>query len=260
SLLPARRRRLAIDVSDIRAVNESIIYVRASGYGPRGPDADTGGFDVAAAWGRPGVAAVLSAPDASQPTPPPRRIGDCVGGLSGGAGVAAALFKRARTGTPSEVDISLLHGGLWMGATILMWEANSGGEGLRKPTGGRRALPNPLTNSYKTRDGRWLWLAVLQPDPKWRSFCEHVGHPELFEDPRFVDFQARRKHTTELTDIRDGVFASRPLDEGGERLRTLDGVWDPNQPLEEVVGDPRAPPNGSFAGGGEPGPPLSVVT
>ena len=260
SLLPARRRQLHVDVPDIRAANGSIIYVRASGYGPRGPNAETGGFDVAAAWARPGIAAFLTPPGAAEPTPPPGGIGDCVGGLSGAAAVAAALFKRERTGTPSEVDVSLLHGALWMGATILMWEANSGGEGLRAPTGGRRSLPNPLTNSYKTKDGRWLWLAVIQPDPKWRSFCEHVGCPELCEDPRFIDFEARRKHNTELIDILDGIFASRTLDEWRERLRTFDGVWDPTQTLDEVVRDPQVIANGYLAAGEEPGPPLSVVT
>jgi crotonobetainyl-CoA:carnitine CoA-transferase CaiB-like acyl-CoA transferase len=35
SYLPASRGRLRIDVDDIRAANPSIIYVRASGYGPR---------------------------------------------------------------------------------------------------------------------------------------------------------------------------------------------------------------------------------
>jgi crotonobetainyl-CoA:carnitine CoA-transferase CaiB-like acyl-CoA transferase len=260
SLLPARRRQLGVDVSDIRAVNESIIYVRASGYGPRGPDAETGGFDVAAAWARPGIAAFLTPPDAPQPTPPPGGIGDCVGGLSGAAAVAAALFKRERTGTPSEIDVSLLHGGLWMSATILTLQANAGKDGPRMQVGDRRAVPNPLTNSYRTKDGRWLWLAVLQPDPKWRSFCEHVGRPELFDDPRFVDFEARMRHNRELVDLLDEVFASRTLDEWRERLRTFDGVWDPNQTPDEVLRDPQVLANGYFAAGEEPGPPLSVVT
>src|SRR5437870_1581537 len=40
---PGVRRRLKIDVDDIRAHNPNIIYVRGSGYGPNGPDADRGG-------------------------------------------------------------------------------------------------------------------------------------------------------------------------------------------------------------------------
>ena len=37
-------------------------------------------------------------------------------------------------------------------------------------------------NSYKTKDGRWLWMVVIQPDPHWRSFCEHIGRSDLIDD------------------------------------------------------------------------------
>src|SRR6185436_16433596 len=71
SLLPGPRARLRIDVDDIRAVNPSIVYARASGYGTRGPDAETPGYDAAASWARAGFAEFLTPSDASQPIPPP---------------------------------------------------------------------------------------------------------------------------------------------------------------------------------------------
>src|SRR5215813_583683 len=40
--LPSVRTKLAIDVDDIRAHNPSIIYVRGTGQGERGPGADRG--------------------------------------------------------------------------------------------------------------------------------------------------------------------------------------------------------------------------
>ena len=40
NFLPAARRRLHIDVDDIRAVNPQIIYVRGSAHGQRGPWAE----------------------------------------------------------------------------------------------------------------------------------------------------------------------------------------------------------------------------
>src|SRR5579862_7922143 len=46
SLMAGPRCRLRIDPDDIRAANPSIVYVRASGYGPRGPNADTPGYDA----------------------------------------------------------------------------------------------------------------------------------------------------------------------------------------------------------------------
>ena len=259
SLLPGPRSRLAIDLADIRTANPKIIYVRASGYGPRGPHAETPGFDAAVAWARVGLAQFLTPPDAQQPTPPPGGIGDCVGGLSAAGAVAAALFKRARTGIPSEVDISLLAGGMWMNATVLVLEANAGVEGSPMHVADRRLAPNPLTNSYKTKDGRWLWLVVIQPDPYWRSFCEHIGRPELADDPRFADFHARRAHNTELIDILDEVFTSATIDEWRERLRSFEGVWDVLQTPREVVRDAQVLANGYLVPGAEPGPPLWAV-
>ena len=40
---PDARRRLKIECEDVRAHNPQIIYVRGSGYGARGPDAQRGG-------------------------------------------------------------------------------------------------------------------------------------------------------------------------------------------------------------------------
>ena len=48
------RAKLKIDVDDIRAHNPNIIYVRGTGQGERGPDADKGSYDSLAFWNRAG--------------------------------------------------------------------------------------------------------------------------------------------------------------------------------------------------------------
>lgn len=260
SLLPSRRKKLGLDIDDVRAVNPSIIFVRASGYGPRGPNAGTGGFDVAAAWARSGISQFITSPEANEPVPPPGGIGDCVGGLTGAGAVAGALFKRERTGKPSVVDVSLLHSSLWMSATVLSLLANAGEDGPRQVPVGRANARNPLMNSYKTKDGRWLWMAVIQPDPKWPNFCEHIERPDLLEDPRFGDFRSRMENSRELIQILDDVFAARTLNEWKEKLKTFDGVWDPVQTPEEVLEDPQVLANEFMAKGVEPGPALSIVS
>ena len=259
SLMSGSRGRLGINLADIRAVNPSIIYVRASGYGPRGPQAQTPGFDAAAAWARVGIAQFLTTPDAYQPTHPPGGIGDCVGGLAGAGAVAAALFKRERTGIASEVDLSLLASGLWMNATVLMMEANAGPDGSLMSRPDRRTVRNPLSNSYRTKDERWMSMVVIQPDPHWRSFCEHIGRPEWADDPRFVDFEARMTHNRELIALVDEVFASRTLEEWRAALATFTGVWDVLLTPAEVVRDPQVRANDYLVPAQEPGPPLSGV-
>ena len=54
--LPRVRKKLKIDVEQIRAHNPKIIYVRGTGQGERGPDADKGSYDSLAFWARSGVA------------------------------------------------------------------------------------------------------------------------------------------------------------------------------------------------------------
>jgi crotonobetainyl-CoA:carnitine CoA-transferase CaiB-like acyl-CoA transferase len=52
NFLPGTRKRFRIDVGEIRAVNPSIIYARGSALGPRGAEADRGGYDMTAFWAR----------------------------------------------------------------------------------------------------------------------------------------------------------------------------------------------------------------
>src|SRR5437588_7339798 len=61
--LPRVRTKLKVDVDDIRAHNPNIIYVRGTGQGERGPDADKGSYDSLAYWDRAGIALGCMQPD-----------------------------------------------------------------------------------------------------------------------------------------------------------------------------------------------------
>ena len=50
SYLPKVRQKLGIELDDLRGANPAIVYAAGSGWGPLGPMADTGGFDIASAW------------------------------------------------------------------------------------------------------------------------------------------------------------------------------------------------------------------
>jgi crotonobetainyl-CoA:carnitine CoA-transferase CaiB-like acyl-CoA transferase len=173
--------------------------------------------------------------------------------------VAAALFKRERTGQPSVVDVSLLGTALWMNATVLMTHANPGPEGPAMAPRDRRQPRNPLTNSYKAKDGRWIALVVIHPDPHWRNFCEHIGRMDLFDDARFVDFEARMTNAHLLVTILDEEFLSRTSAEWRKRLKGFTGVWDVNQTPAEVTIDPQVLANGYVVPGQDPGPHLQAV-
>ncbi len=61
--LPRVLKKLHIEVDEVRAHNEQIIYVRGHGQGARGPDADKGSYDSLAFWARAGVAIGATRPE-----------------------------------------------------------------------------------------------------------------------------------------------------------------------------------------------------
>ena len=119
--MPSVRTKLKVDVDDIRAANPNIIYVRGTGQGERGPDADKGSYDSLAYWNRSGVAMGLKAADATGVPAPPPAFGDSIGAMTIAGGIMGALFHRERTGEATTVDVSLLGHRVWsMGAGLAL--------------------------------------------------------------------------------------------------------------------------------------------
>jgi crotonobetainyl-CoA:carnitine CoA-transferase CaiB-like acyl-CoA transferase len=111
----------------------------------------------------------------------------------------------------------------------------------------RRSSPNPLVGNYRTGDGRFITLMMLQSDRFWPDFCRHIGREDLVDDPRFVDGGARYANSKELIPLLDEVFASKSFIEWKAALATLEGVWAPGQMPSELVDDPQVGANGYIA-------------
>lgn len=242
---PDARRRLQIECEDIRAHNPDIIYVRGSGYGQRGPDAQRGGYDSAAYWSRVGFGEVFTPPGAAYPTMQRPAFGDVVGGLSIAGAIAAAMYRRVTTGEPSIVDVSLMNVGMWQLQPDITHAKLNGGRTQAAPD--RKATWNPLSGTYRTRDGRFIVLVMLDADRYWANFCTVVGHPELIGDPRFLDMLARKANARACVEILDEIFAARDYAQWCELLKQATGVWSPFQTPFEIHSDPQVAANGYLA-------------
>jgi crotonobetainyl-CoA:carnitine CoA-transferase CaiB-like acyl-CoA transferase len=241
NFLPAARRRLRIDVDHIRAVNPKIVYARGHGHGVRGPDVEKGGYDAASFWSRGGIAHALTPASAARPIMQRAAFGDSAGGMTTAGGIAAALFHRERTGEPSVVDVSLLGTAMWILAPDIVLAKFTDQE---MPVFERTQAPNPIVNSYKTQDGRWIFLNMLQPDRFWADLCRHLDRPDMITDPRFESGMARFQNREACVGELDAVFGSRPLAEWREKLASVEGVWAPMQTAKEVGQDVQALANG----------------
>jgi crotonobetainyl-CoA:carnitine CoA-transferase CaiB-like acyl-CoA transferase len=240
--LPSVLERLRIDVPDLRTHNPKIIYVRGTAFGPKGPDSEKGGYDMTAFWCRAGSAASCTPPGMPFVVPQPGpAYGDSMGGMTIAGGIAAALFKRERTGEPSVVDVSLLAMGSWAMAAGIALSLQTG-----KPWGlgaGGGGVGNPLTMIYKTSDERWISLVMLQAFKYWPDFCQHIGQPELASDPRFDSAENLAKNAGDARTIIAEVIGGATLADWTERFATLRGQWAPVQNTLEVAADPQVRAN-----------------
>ncbi len=242
NLLPYRREKYGLTYEELIEHRPDLIYVSLTGYGSTGPDRNRAGYDYAAFWARSGIMNSLGEP--GDPPPPQRpAMGDMTNALVAAGSVAMALLARNRTGEGQEVDISLHNTGLWVMAADLTRALH----GFDGPKPSRREMPNPLWNSYRTKDDRWLQLVMLVPDMYWPQFCRAIERQELEKDERFATLQNRAVNRKELIAILDEVFATRTLAEWDKALDEQGIIWAPAQTLTEVVNDPQARARGAFA-------------
>lgn len=249
--LPAVRRKLALDETDVRRVRPDVIYVRGDAVGRLGPEAGKPGYDYSVFWGRAGISHAVAGPDAPVPVTPRPGFGDRSSSMNIAFGVAAALFRRARTGRGATIDVSLLGSGLW---------ANSGDVVYTKGTGADyslRRLPSPL---HRTADGRWVIVTMPDPTRWWEELSRRLGREELVDDSRFASAEARTANRVELIEELQAGFSRFTLEELRGRLAGLAAPWEPVQDLIEVVNDPQVVANHYLADITQPaGDVVSVV-
>jgi crotonobetainyl-CoA:carnitine CoA-transferase CaiB-like acyl-CoA transferase len=159
------------------------------------------------------------------------------------AGILAALLHREKTGKGQELEFSLYHTGVW----TLASDIQSALMGLPIPKHDRTKASNPIWNTYRTKDDRWFWLAMLQSDIHWPDFCRAIERPELENDPRFNTMETREQNSEELIRILDEILAAKNIKDWEKRFRENNCIYGRVQTPLEVTSDPQAIANDFFA-------------
>jgi crotonobetainyl-CoA:carnitine CoA-transferase CaiB-like acyl-CoA transferase len=232
NLRPGTLESLGLDPQSLHEVHPELIVATLNGFGDRGPDRDRPSYDMGGFWARSGLAASHTV-DGNEPPILRGAVGDHMAAMSLVAGICAALFERNRTGAGRHVSTSLLRNGLYAGGQDANVFARTGS--CLPMGGGRLQSTNPVYNTYRTADGRWLWLLGLQPDRHWPGIAKALGRPEWLSDDRFDSFRARRANAAVLIALLDDVFAGRTLAEWSIVLEQHGIWWEPVSTLPEAV-------------------------
>jgi formyl-CoA transferase len=68
--------------------------------------------------------------------------------------------------------------------------------------------------------------------PTWERCAQVIGHPELIEDPRFLDNGLRVQHAAELAEYITAWYAARDRDEA---LALMDAAGVPVSPINSIA-------------------------
>jgi crotonobetainyl-CoA:carnitine CoA-transferase CaiB-like acyl-CoA transferase len=231
--------RLGFGYEQARALNPAIIYCHLTGYGNTGDLATWPGVDQMGQalsgieWEQGGAA------DGGNPQWSRFGMCDAGAGLLSVLGVLQALYHRERTGEGQQVETNILNAGMMFSSDVV-----SGAAGLpdrlhldRLQTG-----LGPLYRFYETADG---WLCVVAPgEPEWRSLAGAIGRPELCDDPRFADAEARTIHGAALATEIGSALRAKPAEDW---FAVLDAAGVPcevvlDSPLDDRSSGGSAPP------------------
>ena len=152
------------------------------------------------------------------------------------SGTLAALRLRDITGEGQRVEVTLQRTGAWtIGADVSAALIHG-----RQPARIDRVRPgNPLFNSYRTADDRWLMLVMPTADRFWPMACGALGREEWIGDPRYATLEDRAANTEDLTREIAASIRAEPLAIWTERFDVAGLTWAPVAELPEVIDDPQ---------------------
>jgi CoA:oxalate CoA-transferase len=236
---PGVMARLGLSRESLRELNPRLVYCAISGFGQDGPDAHKPAYDQII-QGLSGVMAI-NGDERLNPLRCGFPVCDTVGGLNAAFAIMAALYHRERSGQGQCIDVALLDSILpllgWVAANWLI-----GGQ-APQPMGNDNFTAAP-SGTFVTADGH-INIAANQ-QAHWESVADVLGVPELKQDPRFRERDARKRNRAALTPLLEARLVERPTREWVDLL-TRAGVPAGGIPtLQEALASPQIAHRGTL--------------
>jgi crotonobetainyl-CoA:carnitine CoA-transferase CaiB-like acyl-CoA transferase len=99
---------------------------------------------------------------------------------------------------------------------------------------------NPFMANYLTSDGGTINLCIVSPTNYIRDAFEHLGLPELADDPRFCDVLPLIENAAAAVELIREQIRSKPFEYWRKHLKTMKGQWAPFQSFIDLTSDEQA--------------------
>jgi crotonobetainyl-CoA:carnitine CoA-transferase CaiB-like acyl-CoA transferase len=245
SFRPGVLKSLNLEPESLLREKPGLIICSVTGYGQRGPLAAKAGHDL----NYQALTGMLDMTGSGGENPglPGIQAADLAGGSQAAViAILAALLRRERTGKGEWLDVAMCDTLVSL-QPFTMMDAALGG----RPRHGQALLHGRYAcyNVYKTKDGRHMALAALEPK-FFKSFCTAIDKPELMAHHFALAIEGEPGY-----EALKAEFASRSQKEWVELLAGADACCEPvvnsadlrthpycvARGLFEVSKDPRLP-------------------
>lgn len=233
NFLPDSLQRLRVDYDNLFRLNPRLVYGIASAYGIKGPERNREGYDLSG-QARSGVMTLIGGELGQPPRTAGMGTGDQMGATMLAYAIMIALFVRERTGLGQLVSSSILGSMIWVQSHNMQAHLFTGQQ--PKPILRADAI-NPFWNIYRTKDDRWLILAMTQSEEYWHGLCTALDVGDLEDNPRFDTHEKRLKNGKVLISIMEQVFVTKELAEWVKRLEQSKQIFAPVNAYADVVAD-----------------------
>ena len=154
--------------------------------------------------------------------------------MFGAYAVAAALLHREKHGEGQEIDLSATEAMLRV-LDFMPIEYDQLGV-VRTRQGNLNAYSAP-SSVYKTRDDKWVVLAVSAPTV-FRRLAIAIGRVDLLEDPMYSSNTARIHNREGIEGIMENWFGAHTLAEASDILMRHEVSFSPIYDMADIAADP----------------------
>lgn len=188
--------KMGLDYGTLAPLAPRLVYASISGFGPDGPDAGLGAFDLTI-QGVGGYMAITG-PRNGEPVKLGTSAFDMLAGMNCKSAIVTALLHRERTGKGQHVTTSLLESQVAFLVNAALEFLMTGNEPQK--WGSEHAQQVPY-KAFQTADGWAVIGAGFQNF--FESFVRLLGRAELAEDSRYRTMAARVDNRVDLYAILD---------------------------------------------------------
>ena len=232
---PGVMRRFGLDYDALAPIKPELIYCAISGYGQTGPSSQLPAYApvIHAASGYD-LAHMAYQGEERRPDYCGIYIADVLTGTYAFGAIMTALYHRQLTGRGQMIDVSMLESML----SLTLSEIQAAQFSL--PPMGR-----PVFGPVATQDG-YINLSIAS-ERTFQNLAIASGHPQWVTDPRFAQYNDRRRNWGELIDELEGWSRGRTTEEVQARFDQHGVPSSPYRTVKQAMADPQLAHRRAFA-------------